>query len=434
MTDTVGFGDLGGVGALWPIEGSWPQTNPSFFNFTKRTAVIGDVVQSSLDKISGEKDSSERNIEAAIAALQHVRLSFIHVLVLRIVKFVVKIFNEKYNKIDHLLTTDHLSSLLIRKYTQILSPRVADYSPLGEFTVHGDINLSSLVQIGLYELQRHQFSQLKEILDAFKKDVNSESLTPDERLKSFDHLPDYLKKILQTLANTQHEVSVRDNPKILTEEIADQSSILEQLDQVFSSQVESYQALTQLEGEGSVKISEEQRESLFALIQANDEVLGELSNERNFDDKHCVYDVSVERLMSEIPKSILKKQTGPITLFGTDYPTRDGTCIRDYIHVYDLGKAHITAMERLLKGAPSTCYNLGNGQGFTVKEVIHAIEEVTGLSVPTREGERRLSDPPILIADATKATRELQWRPTYPKLQTMIAHAWQAMSCSSCCK
>lgn len=115
-----------------------------------------------------------------------------------------------------------------------------------------------------------------------------------------------------------------------------------------------------------------------------------------------------------------------LTINGSDYPTRDGTCIRDYVHVADLADAHILAMEKLFKEGGGTCYNLGNGQGFSILEVLSAAEKVTGQKVNKVVGKRRQGDPPILLADATKAHKELQWRPRYPKLETIIEHAWQA--------
>jgi UDP-glucose 4-epimerase len=128
-----------------------------------------------------------------------------------------------------------------------------------------------------------------------------------------------------------------------------------------------------------------------------------------------------------IPRILRSLQTPGdfITIFGTDYPTRDGTCIRDYIHIEDLGIAHIKAMERLFNGASSSFYNLGNGLGFSVREVIQAIEKVLDKKVRVVEGTRRLGDAAILLADASKAARELGWRPQY-SLEDMIAHAWNA--------
>lgn len=114
----------------------------------------------------------------------------------------------------------------------------------------------------------------------------------------------------------------------------------------------------------------------------------------------------------------------PLTIFGGDYPTRDGSCIRDYIHIEDLGTAHIAAMERLFSGEASTNFNLGNGQGFTVKEVIAAAERITGAPIAVILGERRPGDPPQLVANATKAQSLLNWKPQFPHLDTIIAHAW----------
>jgi UDP-glucose 4-epimerase len=111
--------------------------------------------------------------------------------------------------------------------------------------------------------------------------------------------------------------------------------------------------------------------------------------------------------------------------FGSDFPTRDGSCIRDYIHVQDLCEAHLLALRRLGEGAPSTTYNLGNGEGHSVNEVIEAARRVTGHPIPVRDDPRRAGDPPVLVADAERARAELGWTPKYPDIQTIIAHAWQ---------
>jgi UDP-glucose 4-epimerase len=119
---------------------------------------------------------------------------------------------------------------------------------------------------------------------------------------------------------------------------------------------------------------------------------------------------------------------GPFIINGTDYDTFDGTCIRDYVHIEDLGTAHISAMEQLFEGAPTNFYNLGNGQGFSVREVISTAFEVTGRQIPIQEGPRRPGDPAILVADASKAKKELLWQPRFPLLKDMILHNWQAIS------
>jgi UDP-glucose 4-epimerase len=116
-------------------------------------------------------------------------------------------------------------------------------------------------------------------------------------------------------------------------------------------------------------------------------------------------------------------QRDKITIFGDDYPTRDGTCVRDYIHVVDLAHAHILALEALDQG--SHTYNLGNGRGFTVKEVIETCRQVTGHPIPAQIGERRPGDAPILIASSDGIREELGWEPQYPDLRTIVAHAWQ---------
>ncbi|MEH2274075.1 MAG: UDP-glucose 4-epimerase GalE [Nostoc sp.] len=114
-----------------------------------------------------------------------------------------------------------------------------------------------------------------------------------------------------------------------------------------------------------------------------------------------------------------------ISIFGIDYPTPDGTCIRDYIHVDDLADAHILGLEYLLKGGDSEVFNLGNGSGFSVREVIAAAEQVTGLSIPVEERDRRPGDPPILIGTSEKARTILGWQPQYTSIQDIVAHSWQ---------
>jgi UDP-glucose-4-epimerase GalE len=116
-------------------------------------------------------------------------------------------------------------------------------------------------------------------------------------------------------------------------------------------------------------------------------------------------------------------QRPAIEIFGTDYPTPDGTCIRDYIHIDDLAEAHLLALERLEPGKGSW-YNLGIGRGYSVREVIRTVEEVTGKKVPIKEGPRREGDPPELVAASAKAQRELSWKPRYTELRPIIETAW----------
>jgi UDP-glucose-4-epimerase GalE len=116
-------------------------------------------------------------------------------------------------------------------------------------------------------------------------------------------------------------------------------------------------------------------------------------------------------------------QRPAVEVFGTDYPTPDGTCVRDYVHVDDLAEAHLLALEALGPGKRLR-YNLGTGRGHSVREVIRAAEEVTGKPVPVQEGPRRPGDPPVLVASAEKIGRELGWRPRYPELRPIIQTAW----------
>ncbi len=118
-------------------------------------------------------------------------------------------------------------------------------------------------------------------------------------------------------------------------------------------------------------------------------------------------------------------QREAVTIFGTDYDTPDGTCIRDYIHVTDLADAHVLALEALKAGGPGGVYNLGNGNGFSVRQVIEAAERVVGAKIPVKEGDRRAGDPAVLVASSEKARRELGWKPRFTDLDEIVRTAWQ---------
>jgi len=113
-----------------------------------------------------------------------------------------------------------------------------------------------------------------------------------------------------------------------------------------------------------------------------------------------------------------------LSVFGTDYDTPDGTCVRDYIHVLDLAQAHLLAVRHLRDNGDSRRYNLGNGQGFTVKEVIDSVNRVTGRTVPYEEGPRRAGDPAKLIASSQRVREDWGWQPKYPDLDDIVDHAW----------
>lgn len=117
-------------------------------------------------------------------------------------------------------------------------------------------------------------------------------------------------------------------------------------------------------------------------------------------------------------------QRDHLDLFGTDYPTPDGTCVRDYIHVCDLSQAHLLALEALAKGADSTAYNLGNGLGYSNRQVIETAERITGVKINVVEAPRRAGDPATLVASSDRIKAELGWKPIYPELETIVATAW----------
>jgi len=113
-----------------------------------------------------------------------------------------------------------------------------------------------------------------------------------------------------------------------------------------------------------------------------------------------------------------------VTIYGNDYPTKDGSCIRDYIHVTDLAQVHILAMERLLEERKSNTYNVGSGKGYSVKEIIDIAREITGHEIPVIKGSRRFGDPVELVADPSKIKKELGWEPRMSDLRTIIETAW----------
>jgi UDP-glucose 4-epimerase len=130
------------------------------------------------------------------------------------------------------------------------------------------------------------------------------------------------------------------------------------------------------------------------------------------------------RIETHLIPNILKVPLGQAKqceIYGTDYPTPDGTCIRDYIHIIDLAQAHILALEPGKHGF----YNLGNGDGYSVRQVIQTCEKITGTKIPAMEKPRRPGDPPKLVAAADKALRELGWKPKYPKLEHIVSTAWE---------
>jgi UDP-arabinose 4-epimerase len=128
-----------------------------------------------------------------------------------------------------------------------------------------------------------------------------------------------------------------------------------------------------------------------------------------------------------IPLALHAAITGgePLTVFGNDYPTADGTAIRDYVHVTDLASAHLMALQHLMSGGKSMALNLGTEQGHSVLEVVTAVERICGRKVPLVYGPMRPGDSSVMVADATMARATLGWRPEFPELEVMVRTAWQ---------
>jgi UDP-glucose 4-epimerase len=141
-------------------------------------------------------------------------------------------------------------------------------------------------------------------------------------------------------------------------------------------------------------------------------------------DGHLGEDHDPESHLIPIVLQVALGQRDQITIFGEDYPTPDGTCIRDYVHVDDLGSAHLAALDRLEKGK-GLALNLGTGRGYSVREVIESCRRATGHPIPEKIGERRPGDPPALVADARKAREVLNWQPRYADIDSIVATAWR---------
>jgi UDP-glucose 4-epimerase len=123
-------------------------------------------------------------------------------------------------------------------------------------------------------------------------------------------------------------------------------------------------------------------------------------------------------------EAALGRRPGGLRINGTDYPTPDGTCVRDYIHVEDLAAAHLAALRYLCAGGAPVVLNCGYGRGFSVREVVEAVRRITGVAFPVAEGPRRPGDPPVLVADATRVREVLGWRPRYDDLELIVRTAW----------
>ncbi|MGF1540913.1 MAG: UDP-glucose 4-epimerase GalE [Pleurocapsa sp.] len=113
-----------------------------------------------------------------------------------------------------------------------------------------------------------------------------------------------------------------------------------------------------------------------------------------------------------------------VSIFGTDYPTEDGSCVRDYIHVSDLAQAHVLGLEYILRESESEIFNLGNGSGFSVKQIVETARKVTGQPITAIECDRRPGDPPVLVGSGEKAEKILGWQPQYPDIFSILSHAW----------
>jgi len=130
-------------------------------------------------------------------------------------------------------------------------------------------------------------------------------------------------------------------------------------------------------------------------------------------------------LIPNVLKAALDKNN-PVSIFGTDYPTKDGSCVRDYVHVIDIAQAHILALEKI-EQLSGKAYNLGNGEGYSVLEVVEAARKVTHAEIPVKISPRRAGDPAVLVASSSRAKEELGWRSKFPELEAIVESAWKWM-------
>lgn len=130
-------------------------------------------------------------------------------------------------------------------------------------------------------------------------------------------------------------------------------------------------------------------------------------------------------LIPNVLKAALDRNS-PVAIFGIDFPTKDRSCVRDYIHVVDIAGAHTLALEKA-ESLSDRVYNLGNGEGYSVIEVVEAAKKVTGVDIPTKACPRRLGDPAVLVADSSRAKSELGWKPLFPKIESIVESAWRWM-------
>jgi UDP-glucose 4-epimerase len=156
-----------------------------------------------------------------------------------------------------------------------------------------------------------------------------------------------------------------------------------------------------------------------------------------YDSLHAGHPEAVERLQRAFPQRSIRLVRGdigdraavqggpPLTVFGDDYPTPDGTCIRDFVHVSDLADVHVAALRALEAGGASSSYNLGNGEGMSVRQVLDSVGRTTGTPVPHTIGPRRAGDPARLVASSARARRDFNWTPKYAALDTIVATAWE---------
>ncbi|NGX39278.1 MAG: 1,4-alpha-glucan branching enzyme GlgB [Chlamydiae bacterium] len=279
---------------------------PSMFHYGERKVAIDNAVRWGL-----APKGNELTFRAAKEAIEQVRLTVLAVLILKIVNIVIKIFNANYNKIDGLLSDDQLGKLLIQKYVEILTPEKGRHTSLRQLLELGSEDIASLIEVGIYELQRYQLTLFLERISAFEEILKNSYLSNKEVIDAYCDLPEYLRTLILHLIQSQRSESIEKNPRILLEKNGTEPSILDQLKGMFSTQIVNY--LKVIDGGGK-----EQSKRALASIRRTDWALEQLRKEIDGHDFHSVYDISVERLAKGIHPSILQRPI-TVTMVGVEY-------------------------------------------------------------------------------------------------------------------
>lgn len=281
-----------------------------------RKTKIDQEILSSLECIPHEIDPvlNRNNFKAAELGLKRIRLNVFYAIILKVISIVIKVFNKKYNKIDQLLHSNQIANLLIRKYSQICSPHLAEYLSLKELQFIEGHECASHIQYAMYHLQKYHYMQMLRILEDFKQILQG-PISNEGAIEAFNALPWYLQITLEELVRERYNARLETNPRILCDDQIESFPIFSQLEKALVEQLQSYSGLIYTQDRPMLK---EERATLIASIQQQDRVFEKLSCETDLRDNFEVYSTSINRIAKKIPNSILKNPI-TITMVGVEY-------------------------------------------------------------------------------------------------------------------